>query len=64
MKLIATIIALLCLGLLTGCSGENGGDGDHVWKEQTDTIERAKQAEEKIMQKAEEQRRAIDNIDQ
>lgn len=67
MKLLRTsaaVVAFLVSALLAGCSGESGGEGEHVWKEQTDTMDRARQTEEIMKKKAEEQRKAIDNIDQ
>lgn len=67
MKLLrtsATVVAFLVPALLPGCSGEGGNDGEHVWKEQTDTLDRARQAEDMMKKKAEEQQRAIDNIGQ
>ncbi len=67
MKLLrtsATVVAFLVPALLTGCSGESGGEGEHVWKEQTDTMDRAREAEEMMKKKAEEQQKAINNIGQ
>lgn len=64
MKIILAIVLLFGIIGLGGCSGESGGEGEHVWKEQTDTMDRAREAEEIMKKKAEEQRKAIDEIGQ
>lgn len=64
MKTILVVVLLFGVIGLGGCSGESGDEGEHVWKEQTETMDRARQAEEAMKEKAEEQRRAIENIDQ
>ena len=60
MKRIHVVFLLFLTGLLGGCS-DNNSAGDHVWKDQTDTIEKAKQAEDQIMDAAKLQREAIDD---
>ena len=62
MKIVSTAVVLFLTCQLVGCSdsNNNSGGGDHVWKEQTDTIEKAKEAEDKIMDAAKLQREAID----
>ena len=50
---------------LIACSDRNdnsntGSKNDHVWKEQTDTIDRAKEVEGMIMNSAEETRKALE----
>ena len=41
-------------------SSERTLSGDHVWKEQTQTIDKAKEAERLLQDVAEKQRKAID----
>jgi hypothetical protein len=62
MKTVTLLLALAGLFQLAGCSGEDEDDG-HVWQEQTETLDRARATEDQIMKSAEEQRRAIENID-
>lgn len=64
MKKIANAALFVFLGMLAACSGEGGDDGEHVWKEQTDTMDRARQAEEMMQKKAQEQQKAIDKTGQ
>lgn len=45
--------------LLTACSSDSG-DGEHVWKEQTDTIDKAKEVESVMKQAAEDQAKMIE----
>ena len=47
---------------LSGCSGEQEGtgSGDHVWKGQTDTMDKAKEVESMVMDQAEEMRKTIE----
>jgi hypothetical protein len=59
-------LAWTCLALLmtTGCSseeGQSGGQagGDHVWKEQTDTMDKARATEQAVMDAAAKQAEAI-----
>jgi hypothetical protein len=48
---------------LAACSGESGDNnqptGEHVWKSQTDSLEKAKQVEGMIMDSAQQQRDAV-----
>jgi hypothetical protein len=59
MKTVITLTFLLCLA---GCSDNEGTaeKGDHVWKEQTDTIKKADQVEGMIMDAAKAQEDAIE----
>lgn len=54
-------IMVSCL-ILFGCSDENSNSSqkDHVWKEQTDTIDKAKEVEGMMMESAAATRKAID----
>ena len=56
------IPVLLVTVLLYACSSDEPGTGtgDHVWKDQVDTIDKAKQAEQKILDAADLQRKAIE----
>jgi len=62
MKIVSTVLLLVGAIMLGGCSEESSGDGEYVWKEQTDTMDRARQAEEMMKKKAEEHWKAIDEI--
>ena len=52
--------------LVSACSGDNDATeaerrtGDHVWKSQTDMIDRARDVENTVMEQGLQQRRAID----
>lgn len=59
MKQLKISCVLLC-AVLASCSGEDSSSGDHVWKEQTDTIDRAKDAEKKMMDAVQLQKQAIE----
>lgn len=54
------------LMLASACSDDEQGSserklsGDHVWKEQTETIDKAKEVEELLQDVAEKQRQAIE----
>ncbi|TNG01271.1 MAG: hypothetical protein EP297_02670 [Gammaproteobacteria bacterium] len=55
------LVVLLCaVSLLTGCSGDEPEKGDHVWKEQTDTLERAKGVEQTIQNTFDQNRKKLD----
>ncbi|MDX1519427.1 MAG: hypothetical protein R3318_04845 [Gammaproteobacteria bacterium] len=58
------ILPLILAGTLIACSGDDSGSGDHVWKDQVDTIERAKEAEKKVMEAVDLQRQAIEEQSQ
>ena len=42
------------LGVLCGCAPQDQDRGDHVWQEQTDTIERAQAVEDRLQDSAEQ----------
>ena len=54
------------LFLISACSDDESAkpekklSGDHVWKEQTQTIDRAKEVEGMLLDAADEQRKVID----
>jgi outer membrane biogenesis lipoprotein LolB len=57
------LLCVLCL-MFTACSDESnnnaGAKKDHVWKETTDTIDRAKEVEGMMMDAAKNTQRALD----
>ncbi len=59
------IISIFCaiVFLLSACSENNDAQGKkgHVWKEQTDAIEKAKEVEGMIQDSADEQRKIIED---
>jgi len=61
-----TCISLVLGGLLllAGCSSSDSGSEGNVFKQQTQAIDKAKQAEQQMLQQAREQKKAIDSIDQ
>ena len=62
-KIIFLATALM---LVSACSDDEQGSsegklsGDHVWKEQTQTIDKAKEVEGLLQDDADQQRKAID----
>ncbi|MEX2525548.1 MAG: hypothetical protein WD750_11370 [Gammaproteobacteria bacterium] len=60
MKSLSVFALIALLGMGVGCTSES--ESEHVWKEQTDTMDRARQAEEMMQKKAEEQQKAVDEI--
>lgn len=58
------IIGFICC-LLAACSGsDNNHAQENVFKAQIDAIHKAKDANKLMLEKAKEQRKEIDNIDQ
>jgi hypothetical protein len=47
------------LSLLSGCTDDRE-PGDHVWKQQTDTIQRAENVNQLLKEADDERRRSID----
>ncbi len=58
-----TIFYLVTALLVSACSDNQTSQGDHVWKEQTDTLTKAKEVEGIIQDAAKQQARAIEKID-
>ncbi len=54
------IILGTVLLLAMSCSDDDKDSGDHVWKEQTQTIDRAKEVEGLLQDAAAKQRKHID----
>lgn len=61
------ILAFGALALLAGCSGDDNGDAvgspvkEHVWKEQVQTLDKARNVEQTLRQAAQVQREAVEN---
>lgn len=64
------LLSVLSFLLISACSGNNDHakgtqdtqtSKDHLWKEQTDTIENAKQVDKLIQDAAQHQRRSIED---
>jgi outer membrane PBP1 activator LpoA protein len=52
------IVVMACL--LAACSDKSPDKGEHVWKEQTDTIKKAEQVNDVLKQSADAQRKQIE----
>ena len=55
--------AVLC-ALISGCSGNDQSQetrGDHVWKAQTDALEKAKQIEQQLQDAAQKRRERMES---
>ena len=65
------MVMVFCTVLLLSSCGDGGGSadsgdaarpgGDHVWKSQTDMIDRAKGIEDTVMEQSDQQRQTIDD---
>lgn len=66
MKTCTILTGACLLGLLAACSGGNSdsGSSDNVFKQQTQAIDKAKEANKIMLQRAQEEKKQIDNIDQ
>ena len=53
---------LLCasFSLLTACTGESREPGDHVWKTQTEALQKARDVEKLLEQRGAEKKREIE----
>ncbi len=60
MNAIIKVFLISMIIFLTACSEDKETSGEHVWTEQTDTINKAKQVEAMIMDSAEKQKKAIE----
>ncbi len=67
-KFIKVVMLLVSCLFFVACSDENNSTSeakkDHVWKEQTDAIDKAKEAEKMIMDSAENTRKVIEEQNQ
>lgn len=59
MKILKLLYPLLLVLPLTSCSDDKQA-GDHVWKEQTATIDKAKDVESAMMKAAEERAKSLE----
>lgn len=63
---------VLCAALLLASCGDGGGsadyrenpplDGNHVWKSQTDMLDKARAIEDTVMEQSAKQRQTIDEM--
>ena len=62
MKSLNALIILISILFTAACSdsSENKASGDHVWKEQTETIEKAKGVEALMKKTAEDRAKSIE----
>lgn len=63
-KIIRAYFILILFSIITACSDEKNNVGsqsnDHVWEQQTETINKAKEVEGLLMDSAENTRNAIE----
>lgn len=57
-------ICIFMFLLIGACSNEEAATEKHVWETQTDALDKAGEVEELLHDAAEEQRKAIDAIDE
>ena len=57
-RAVVQAMALACV--LAACSGKSPDQGEHVWKEQTDTIKKAQQVNDVLKQSADAQRKQLE----
>lgn len=66
MKKINTIILLSLVSILAACSdenqerSENKNNGDHIWKQQTDTLKTSKDVAKKLQESLNQQQKKLD----
>jgi hypothetical protein len=62
MKSLNALIVLFSIFFMAACSdnSENKTSGEHVWKEQTETIDKAKEVEAKMLKAAEDRAKSIE----
>lgn len=58
--MIRTVFLLLMIGFVVACSDEQPQVEEHVWQEQTDMIDKAKDVEQLLNDTADLQRKAIE----
>lgn len=61
MKTFTRALAVLSFVLIVGCSS---GEDDHVWQDQVDALEKAKQVEKKVQDTFEQQRQVLEEQSQ
>jgi hypothetical protein len=66
-RTLAIVIGLCMSLLIAACTNEPNTDVDkderHVWSDQTDAIERAREVENTVLKAAEQQRQAIEAME-
>ena len=64
MQNLKTLVLILLFSLTVACSQEEDKNkkvgGDHVWKQQTDTIQASKDAAKKIQQSLDKEQQNLD----
>ena len=62
MKSLKLLLVLVSTLFIAACSDESDSkaSSDHVWKEQTDTIDRAKEVEAMMLKSAEDRSKSIE----
>jgi len=58
------IITTMLLFTIFACSDQQAEDGDHVWKEQTDMIDEARDIEQMVNDAALQQRQQVERVTQ
>ena len=59
MRILNSILIVTLFTVIIACSDDKAVSGEHVWKEQTDTIKKAEEVEATIMKAAEAQMNAV-----
>ncbi len=57
-------LVIIMVALLVACSGRDDTDKGHVWKEQTDMLDKAKGVEDMLDKSSQQQRQQIDEVAQ
>ena len=57
-------LVIIMAALLVACSGGDDTDRGHVWKEQTDMIDKAKGVEDMLDKSSQQQRQQIEEVAQ
>jgi hypothetical protein len=63
MRAILRLTAPAVLLLVCACSSDQDLQGEHVWKEQTDTIQKAEDVQEILQDAAQQQRADLEDQD-
>ena len=64
MRMVQMMAMAVMVCALAGCSGKSPDQGEHVWKEQTDTIKKAQQVDDVLKQSADQQRAQMERDSQ
>jgi len=62
MKLLNTLVVLVSIFSMAACTdnSDSKANGDHVWKDQTDSINKAREVEALMKKTVAEQRKSIE----